>query len=66
MRGIRCGPSPGRTDTPTSCGSAPGLDDDSPISGHDGASFADENAQAPVDDTPAVVDDFSSSRRLFS
>ena len=77
MRYIRCGPScsrmcvPGRNagvipvkDTPTSCGSTPGLDDDSPTSGDDD-SF-DEDAPAPVDDAPAVVDDFSSSRRLFS
>ena len=39
-------------DTPTSCGSDPALDDDSPISGDDDAS--------------AVVDNFASSRKLLS
>ena len=53
-------------DTPTSCGVAPGLDDDFPISGDDDASSPDEDAPVPVDDAPAVVDDISSSRRLFS
>ena len=46
-------------DTPISCGSASDLDEDSLISGDDGASSADGDAPASVDDAPAVVDDFS-------
>ena len=53
-------------DTPTSCGSAPTLDDDSPTSGDDDFSSSDEDAPAPVDDAPADVDYFSSSKMLFS
>ena len=53
-------------DTSTSCGSAPTLVDDSPISGDDGASSPDEDAPAPDDDAAAVVEYFSSSRKLFS
>ena len=53
-------------DTPTSCRSSPALHDGSLFSGVDDASSFGKDASARVDDAPAVVDDFSSSRTLFS
>ena len=53
-------------DTSAFCGSAPGHDDDSPISGDDDASASCEDAPACVDDASAAVDYFSSSKSLCS